>query len=117
MNTEYETLLFHTEVRWLSKGNMLARLFSLKEEVAMFLTEKKNDNLLKCICDHKFEIHLAYLVDIFKHLNKLNLQLQGSPNIFIFEDKLQAFMCKIDLWISKVEMNNYLAFQTLKKFD
>jgi len=75
---------------------MLARLISLKKEVAIFLIEKKNDNLLKCICDHKFEIHLAYLVDIFEHLNKLKLQLQGtgnnelegSANIFIFEDKL-----------------------------
>lgn len=122
MDSEYETLLFHNEVRWLSKGNMLARLFSLKEEVAMFLTEKKIDNLLKCICDYKFEIYLAYLVDIFEHLNKLNLQLQdsgnnkleGSANIFIFEDKLRAFMSKIDLWISKVEMNNYSVFQTLK---
>lgn len=74
------------------------------------------------ISDHKFEIHLAYIVDIFEHLNKLNLKLQGSENnklensgnIFIFEDKLRAFMCKIDLWISKVEMNNYSAFQTLK---
>jgi DNA-binding Xre family transcriptional regulator len=96
LDSEYETLLFHTEVLWLSKGNMLARLFSLKEEVVMFLIEKKNDNLLKCICDHKFEIYLAYLVDIFEHLNKLNLQLkgsgnnklEGSTNIFIFEDKL-----------------------------
>lgn len=26
-----ETLLFHTETRWLSEGNMLARLFDLKE--------------------------------------------------------------------------------------
>uniref|UniRef100_A0A2S2PYP3 Transposon-derived Buster3 transposase-like protein n=1 Tax=Sipha flava TaxID=143950 RepID=A0A2S2PYP3_9HEMI len=122
LDSEYETLLFHTEVRWLSKDNMLARLFSLKEEVAMFLTEKKNDNLLKFIYDHKFKIYLAYLVDIFEHLNKLNLQLEGSgnnklegsANISIFEDKLRAFMCKIDLWISKVEMNNYSAFQTLK---
>ncbi|XP_008180095.2 protein ZBED8-like [Acyrthosiphon pisum] len=122
IDSEYETLLFHTEVRWLSKGNMLARLFSLKEEVTVFLTEKKMIDLLKCVCDHKFEMHLAYLVDIFEHLNKLNLQLQGSgnhklegaANIFIFEDKLRAFICKINLWISKVEMNNYSTFQTLK---
>jgi len=46
---------------------------------------------------------LAYLVDIFTHLNKLNLQLQGSgnkedvANIFIFEDKLRAFICKLQL--------------------
>jgi len=100
---------------------MLTQLFSLKEEVAVFLTEKKI-NLLKCICDHKFEIYLTYLVHIFQHLNKHNLQLQGfgnnkledTVNILIFEDKLRAFICKIDLWISKDEMNNYSTFQTLK---
>ncbi|KAL4097691.1 hypothetical protein QTP88_022423 [Uroleucon formosanum] len=52
LDSEYETLLFHTKVRWLSKGNMLARLFSLKEEVTVFLTEKKMIDLLKCVCDH-----------------------------------------------------------------
>ncbi|KAE9529996.1 hypothetical protein AGLY_011458 [Aphis glycines] len=86
-------------------------LYTLKQAIKL-----KSDGF------RKFEIHLAYLVDIFEHLNKLNLQLQGSgnnklegsANIFIFEDKLRAFMCKIDLWISKVEINNYSAFQTLK---
>lgn len=69
---------------------------------------------MKCICNHKFEIHLIYLVDIFEYLNKLNLQLQGSrnnklqgaANLFIFEDKLCAFICEIDLWKTKFEMNN-----------
>ena len=43
-------------------------------------------------------MNLAYLVDIFTHLNKLNMQLQGSgskqlenaANIFLFEDKLRV---------------------------
>lgn len=35
-------------------------------------------DLLEKICDLKFELQLAYLVDIFEHLNNLNLQLQGS---------------------------------------
>ncbi|KAF2891766.1 hypothetical protein ILUMI_14407 [Ignelater luminosus] len=33
---------FHTEVPWLSKGNMLSRLYELREEVKLFLTNKKN---------------------------------------------------------------------------
>jgi len=31
--TEHSVLLFHTTVRWLSKGNMFKRLYKLKSEV------------------------------------------------------------------------------------
>jgi hypothetical protein len=121
MNSEHETLLFHTEVRWLSKGNMLSRLYQLREEVKLFLTNKENKELLDQFSQLKFQIHFAYLVDFFAQLNKLNLQLQGSgnmklegtSNIFAFEDKISAFIAKIDLWISKVETGNFSAFDTL----
>ncbi|XP_050545844.1 protein ZBED8-like [Daktulosphaira vitifoliae] len=64
----------------------------------IFLNEKDSE-LLEKFCDLKFELQLAYLVDIFEHLNNLNLQLQGlgnktlefRANIFIFEDKIGAF--------------------------
>lgn len=121
LDSEYDTLLFHTEVRWLSKGNVLKRLYELKEEMKIFLNEKDSE-LLEKFCDLKFELQLAYLVDIFEHLNNLNLQLQGSghktlefrANIFIFEDKIRAFVCKINLWMNKIENNNYSAFQTFQ---
>ncbi|KAL4097758.1 hypothetical protein QTP88_022480 [Uroleucon formosanum] len=121
LDSEYDTLLFHTEVRWLSKGNMLKRLYELKEEMKLFLNEKDSE-LLEKFCDLKFELQFAYLVDIFEHLNHLNLQLQGSghktlefrANIFIFEDKIRAFVCKINLWMNKIENNNYSAFQTFQ---
>lgn len=40
--------------------------------------------------------------------------LEGVSNIFVFEDKLRAFLCKIDLLIIKVEEKNFLSFATLK---
>ena len=88
----------------------------------MFLGEKKLKDLLEQFSDLTSQMHLAYLVDIFTHLNKFNLQLQGSgnrhlegvANIFIFEDKLRAFICKLQLWISQVGEDNYGAFPTLK---
>ncbi|XP_026818970.1 protein ZBED8-like [Rhopalosiphum maidis] len=95
MDAEYETLLFHTETRWLSKGNMLARLFELREELKVFLIDKGMNYLHEQLCEPKIEMQIAYLADIFGHLNHLNLQLQGygnvklegSANIFVFEDK------------------------------
>lgn len=76
------------------------------------------------LCDLKIEMQIAYLVDIFGHLNQLNLQLQGSgnvklegsANIFIFEDKLRAFFCKINLWIDKIQLNNYIRHFQLYEF-
>jgi len=109
MDAEHETLLFHTETRWLSKGNMLARLFELREELKVFLIDKGMNYLHEQLCEPKIEMQLAYLPDKFAHLNHLNLQLQGSgnvklegsANIFVFEDKVRAFVCKINLWIDK----------------
>lgn len=60
-------------------------------------------------------MHLAYLVDVFGHLNQFNLQHQGTGNenlegvinIFTFEDKLHTFLCNIDLWIGKVKEKTF----------
>jgi hypothetical protein len=39
MGAEYEGLLYHTEVRWLSRGQVLKRLFELRAEVSLFWKE------------------------------------------------------------------------------
>ena len=39
------TLLFHTEVRWLSGGNMLSRVHSLRKEMAEFFEHRLLDSL------------------------------------------------------------------------
>lgn len=101
---------------------MLSRLYEPREEVQTFLTDK-NKELLDQFCESKFQIRSAYLVDFFAQLNKLNLQLQGSgnlklqgtSNIFSYEDKISAFIAKIELWINKVERENFSAFDTLNQ--
>ncbi|CAH2001329.1 unnamed protein product [Acanthoscelides obtectus] len=42
LDSDHKVLLFHTDVRWLSKGNMLVRLFELNEEVVLFLEFREN---------------------------------------------------------------------------
>jgi hypothetical protein len=38
---EYETLIFHTAVCWLSPGKVLMRVFQLSEEITISLSEKE----------------------------------------------------------------------------
>jgi hypothetical protein len=41
MEAEYEVLLYHREVRQLSRGQALKWAFELRTEISLFLKEKK----------------------------------------------------------------------------
>ena len=57
------------------------------------------------------QLELAYLVDIFGILNKLNLQLQGKgANLFSHQGIIKAFLEKLELWIRRVEGKNLVQF-------
>ncbi|KAF2349537.1 protein of unknown function DUF4371 [Trinorchestia longiramus] len=92
LGTDYKTLLFHTEVCWLSKGNMLSRLYELKDEVEIFLQKQKQDKLYEAFREEDFQLSLAYLVEFFETINNLNLKLQGrNTNIIAHSDVIRAF--------------------------
>jgi hypothetical protein len=42
IGSDHEKLLLHTEVRWLSRGKILSRLFELRDEARIFLLERNN---------------------------------------------------------------------------
>ncbi|XP_042222775.1 protein ZBED8-like [Homarus americanus] len=64
MGAEYEVLLYHTEVRWLSRGQILKLLIELRAEVSLFLREKENP-LSEQFDSEEFIHGLAYLADKF----------------------------------------------------
>ncbi len=68
MGSEHVQLLLHTEVRWLSRGKVLSRLFELHKEVQMFLQDI-HVPLSDIIEDTVWLSQLAYLSDIFSRLN------------------------------------------------
>lgn len=115
MDSAHQDLLFYTSVRWLSKGNVLARVFELIDEVQVFLVSqgKKTEQLLKKIRE-PFKYRLAYLADVFEALNRLNQQLQGPhTTIIMHTDAIKAFLDKLALWERKVKGGNVNCFQRL----
>ena len=87
MSSDHEVLLFHCAVRWLSKGNVVGRIFELREELKEFLQLKGQKTFVAALNDEECSKRLAYLSDVFGHLNKLNLKLQSPElNFIMFKD-------------------------------
>ena len=74
--TQSTHVFSYTEVKWLSKGRSLARVFELREPLQRFLLEKQSP-LAAHVSDTEWITKLAYVCDIFNLLSKLSLSLQG----------------------------------------
>ncbi|XP_003368342.1 zinc finger protein [Trichinella spiralis] len=116
LNADHMALLYHTEVRWLSKGNMLGRIYELREAVAEFLEQRGRRTMCRAFKSEHFQLSLAYLADIFEALNLLDLKLQGAnANVMAHYDIVQSFIAKISLWLKQVERGNLTWFSRLNE--
>jgi hypothetical protein len=75
IESEYSNIPYFIAVLWLSRGKILSRFFEPRNEIEIFLIEKNRP--LPLLTNIEWVWKLAFLVDITKHINDLNLKLQG----------------------------------------
>ncbi|KAJ8349042.1 hypothetical protein SKAU_G00276310 [Synaphobranchus kaupii] len=110
----HQTLLLHTEVRWLSRGRVLVRFVELQEKIEEFL-QTHNPALSEKVTE-SFWIKTAYLADIFSLYNETNKRLQGAEsNIMQCKEALDAFVRKLEYRVGKMERGELQQFPLLLK--
>jgi len=107
MEAEHKHLLLDTEMRWLSRGRVVQRVYKMREELLIFLNQH-NELLAHSFTDETWVARLAYLADI---LNSLSLSLQGpDTNVLKTHDKVDAFRKKLRIWKGRCEEGIYDMF-------
>ena len=116
MGQSYEVLLYHTEVRWFSRGRVVCRVVELREPIKCFFIEKKSDLAAK-FSDTEWLSRLCYLADIFGEFNKGNLALQRkNTTVLDMRESVSAFISKLKLWSRRISRGVTAQFSTLDQF-
>uniref|UniRef100_A0A8C7AXB3 Zinc finger MYM-type containing 6 n=1 Tax=Neovison vison TaxID=452646 RepID=A0A8C7AXB3_NEOVI len=116
MGSEHVNLPLHAEVRWISRGRILTRLFELRHEIEIFLNQKHSD-LAKYFLDEEWVAKLAYLSDIFSLINELNSSLQGTmTTLFNLYNKMDIFKEKLKMWLKRAQENDFDMFPSFSEF-
>ena len=112
LDANHIALLLHTEVRWLSRGKVLLRVFELRKELLIFFRQENLEEFSNLLSQEHWIAKFAYLVDIFLYLNTLNKSMQGrKENILTSTDKINTFKEKLSFWSNKMQTGCYAMFQ------
>ncbi|XP_069461251.1 general transcription factor II-I repeat domain-containing protein 2-like [Ambystoma mexicanum] len=111
LNADYGDVLYHTEVRWLSRGRVLKRFYDLLPQITAFLLSKNKE--VPELNDAEWKWHLAFLTDVTELLNSFNVQLQGKGKLICdMQSHVKAFEVKLGLLIKQVKEENFCHLPT-----
>ncbi|XP_036357567.1 general transcription factor II-I repeat domain-containing protein 2A-like [Octopus sinensis] len=116
VEADFTDVLYYTNVRLLSIGKVLKRVWDLKAEILMFL--KMQDiscDFLNEMRSDEWVCDFAFAVDIMQKLSELNTKLQGK-GIFAHELYLEvkAFQWKLGLFAEQLNEQKFIHFPLLK---
>lgn len=116
MNADFGDVLYHTDVRWLSRGSVLKRFVALRSEIQTFLQANGRDTSV--MSDSNWLAELCFLTDITQHLNDLNQKLQGKDKLVseLFE-KITAFKRQLQLFTAQLKVSNLIHFPNCRQLS
>ena len=112
LEADFKDVPYYCEIRWLSRGKVLERIFKLKDEIQQFMEGKGNP--IAEFNDAEWISDLAFLADITSHLNELNSRLQRKGQLInCMFDHVKAFQVKLSLWENQINNKNFTHFPIL----
>ncbi|XP_023212740.1 general transcription factor II-I repeat domain-containing protein 2-like [Centruroides sculpturatus] len=112
VDSQYNDVLLHTSVRWLSRGKVLERFFSLRKEIMLFL--QQNNKIYSELQNNEWWCIVAFLCDITEKLNSLNTGLQGKNKIISqMANKIFAFEEKLNIYYQEIQNKILRNFPTM----
>ena len=102
---------YHSNVRWLSLGKVLRRVWDLRGEIGMFLENVGKASDSPELGDPVRMLDSAFAVDLMGQLNDLNLKLQGK-DVFVHKlySYLRAFRAKLTLFSRQMSNKSFFFF-------
>uniref|UniRef100_A0A8C4X772 SPIN-DOC-like zinc-finger domain-containing protein n=1 Tax=Erpetoichthys calabaricus TaxID=27687 RepID=A0A8C4X772_ERPCA len=117
VEAEYEDVIYHNSVRWLSLGKVIKRVWALQNEILLFLDMKEisHDFVTKIGCE-EWRYEMMFAADVFEKLNELNVTLQGK-GLFAHEmwKHVKSFKAKLGLFARQAGEGNFCHFRLLGK--
>ncbi|XP_067447162.1 general transcription factor II-I repeat domain-containing protein 2A-like [Thunnus thynnus] len=113
-DTEHTDLTYHTAIIWLCMGQVLKRVWNLKNLIQEFY-EMKGKEIPEFSYDD-WLTDLAFAVDVTSLMNELNCKLKGKGlSAHEMYSLVKAFLRKLQLLSCQVESNTFTHLPILKE--